>query len=64
MVTETDEIITVGKRHDALRIDLRHWEDVLQNITDAIAEFGLEVVKDEVRVSLTNWVDLILKVVA
>ena len=63
MVTETNKVITVRKCHDALRVDLGHWEDVLEYVTDTVTKLGSEVVHDEMWVCLTNWVDFVFKIV-
>ena len=63
-MAETDEVISVRKRHDALRIDLRHGEAMLQNITDTVSKLSLEVVEDEVWEGFTDWVNFVLEVVA
>lgn len=59
VVAEADEVIPVRKGDDSLRVDLRHWENVLENIRDTVAKFGLEVVQDNVRVGLADWVNLV-----
>ena len=48
MVSEGDEIIVVGKGHDAFAVFLGNGEEVFQNIGGALSEFGGEVIEDEV----------------
>ena len=64
VVAEADEVVPVRHSDDSLRLNFGHWKHVLEHITDAIPELSLEVVEDEVRVSLANWIDLILQVMA
>lgn len=64
MVAEANEVIPVRKGDDSLRVDFRHWENVLENIGDSISKFGLEVVQDQVRVGLADWVNLVFQVVS
>jgi len=63
-MSETDEIVTVRECHDALRVDLWHREDMLQDVTDAVTKTGAKVIKDQVGEGFANRVDLVLEIVA
>ena len=56
VMAEANEVIVVAKRHDPSCIGLGHWEQTFQDVTDALAQLGMEIIQYNVRIGLRHGV--------
>ena len=62
MVPKRDEVLSVSVSNDSFAIDLWHRPNVFEDLSDSITNFRVEVIENQVRVCLRNWVDFVFEI--